>query len=163
MTDREQVVDENEISKNNYYDWPTDEPGKSIGEIWRFLTLYSVVDDEGRPFALLQNNHGKRLILIGALAPRPDYVFRDFVNIRLEVARISIHYGTSPRDHSQGLWIESSQGVWYKLEEPSDDFAQCDEIMKTYSTKLLQVYFCHKLFPLNITLFADLCCPTTRG
>ena len=104
------------------YNWPSEK-----GEIWRHVTDFHFVNRKGE-FTSLEVYEGMTgCVLKGTLLPppTPDNSPSAIVKrlVAVEISHFAIDFGDDDKDESRGFWLADYYGAWYKVEEPSQEYA----------------------------------------
>ncbi len=136
----------NSVKNIKKYDWPND---GDISEIWRHVSdyiIYDIATNQKVPITekrLIYNEPSYRLE--GNIIPPPKYEGEvPIIRVTINILKESIDFGLDINDTNRGLWFESSDGIWYKLERPHRDYYQ------TALTDILRVAFFRNLYDILI-------------
>jgi hypothetical protein len=119
------------------YNWPSDK-----GETWRHVTNFDFVNAK-QQFASLEAYEGSsgKFTLTGYLLPPPttgQCLLKRLVKIN--ISHFSIDFGDDDSDESRGFWLCDFEDAWYKLEEPTPEFARIANLSKEKCEKFLEFY-----------------------
>jgi hypothetical protein len=112
---------------------------EEMNEIWRTIDNYCLYGVENKKkkrksienlefkemvsLYIDKNNSKSQTILTGSILPNPSCSSCCPIEINVFIINYAIDFGYSPDDRNRGLWLMSTENIWYKLENPHPSYS----------------------------------------
>jgi hypothetical protein len=123
----------------NLYNWPSEK-----GETWRHISHFEFFNAKEKFTTLEVYEGSKGYVLKGCLLPpptknnAPSAIVERWVSIN--ISHFSIDFGDDNEDPSRGFWLTDFENAWYKLEEPTLEYAEIANVSKKRCQKFLEFF-----------------------